>query len=77
MAVPSISTSPVEKLRWKFVMSSWASHRQNSTKLNSVTSLCASEVLVSVTRWTSAFSPRGTTSVTSARMPPRSPVMVV
>ena len=60
MALPSTSTSPVEKLRWKLVASSCAFHRQNSTKLNREISLRCAVRFVSSTRVTSASVPRGT-----------------
>ena len=54
MTEPSTSTSPVEKLRWKFSMSVAAFHRHHSAKEKSLKLFGASEVLRRVTFWTSA-----------------------
>src|SRR5574344_1477107 len=66
MVLPSISTSPVEKLRWKFVQSSCALYRHHSTNDTSDTSLSFFELFLSVIISTSQFSPFGTIYKTSA-----------
>ena len=56
----STSTSPVEKLRWKFVWSSCAFQKHHSVKEKSLTCFGTAPVLRSVTRCTSQVSPSGT-----------------
>jgi len=56
----STSTSPIEKLRWKFVASSHASHRQNSTALNSESEAGSSRWFEIRVCQTSSVSPGGT-----------------
>ena len=77
MAEPSTSTSPHEKLRWKFVMSSSADQKHHSTQEKTVNSLRARDVLHSVRRCSSQSAPSGTVASTDARTPARSPVMRV
>ena len=67
----------MDRLRWKFVASSWASHRQNSTAPNSDTRAGVGRSLVTRVRQTSSVSPGGTRYVVSARIPPRLAAMTV
>ena len=77
MVEPSISTSPVEKLRWKFSMSVAAFHRHHSMNEKSLKVLVSPEVLVSVSLVSSAWVSRGTKKRERARKPFFSPVMMV
>ena len=70
MALPSISTSPVEKLRWKFWQSSLALYRHHSTKETRLMFLSALPSFLRVIISTSAFSPFGTKYRVSAFSPP-------
>ena len=71
MTPSSTSTSPIEKLRWKFVASSCASHRQNSTALNSDSRAGSSRWLAIRVRQISSVSPSGTKYSVSASIPSR------
>ena len=65
----------MDRLRWKFVESSCASQRQNSTAPNSDSRAGVGRSLVTRTRQASSVRPGGTRYVVSARMPPRSPAI--
>ena len=77
MTEPSISTSPVEKLRWKFSMSVAAFHRHHSAKENNLRRFTSLLLLVSVSFCTSAHVCRGTKNSTDASTPFLLPVMRV
>jgi hypothetical protein len=64
-------------LRWKFVVSSWASQSANSTEEKSESSAVVSRSLLTATRQTSRFSPRGTKYVVFAAIPARDELIVV
>ena len=77
MVEPSISTSPVEKLRWKFSMSVAAFHKHHSTNEKSFSDLEESERLRRVSFCTSQWALSGTKKSTEASTPSLAPVMRV
>ena len=77
MVEPSISTSPVEKLRWKFSMSVAAFHRHHSAKENSFSFFTPAEVFFSVSLSTSHYFFSGTKKSTEASTSFFLPVMRV
>ena len=77
MTEPSTSTSPVEKLRWKFSMSVAAFHRHHSVNEYSLKLFLTAEVLRRVIFCTSPHTPSGTKKRTLASMPSFAPVMRV
>ena len=77
MTLPSISTSPVEKLRWKFSMSVAAFQRHHSANENSFSERFSAVVFFNVTFCTSHHFFSGTKKSALASMPFLRPVMRV
>ena len=77
MTDPSTSTSPVEKLRWKFSMSVAAFHKHHSAKENSLSFLTLAEVFRKVSFCTSPQVFSGTKKSRLASMPSLDQVMRV
>jgi hypothetical protein len=77
MTPPTTSTSPMERFRCRFVASSHASQRQNSTALNSDSWATVSRRLVIRDLQISTVSPSGTKYSVSTSMPARRELMIV
>ena len=77
MVLPSISTSPVEKLRWKFSISVAAFHRHHSSNEKSFSCFTSEDSFFRVSFCTSHHFFRGTKKSTEASTPFLRPVMRV